>query len=389
MIQFKSFLAEAVSDESKLTHLEHAEDHVINAGDKGFAHAFHNLNDVHDRLKGKHTDTSVTTKYDGSPSIIWGHHPKTGKFFVGTKSVFNKDPKINHTPEDIDRNHGHAPGLAAKLKEGLKHLPKVTPKGKIYQGDFMYSRHEVSDDGKKFHFKPNTITYSTHKSSDEGKKISKAKIGIVPHTEYRGNDLENMKAHYNADVSQMKEHPDVHVISAHHDFGKTKYTPDQEKEFHGHMNAATKAFHEAHKDFHAAVEPHTVHLKTYINRTVREGTQPSIKGYKDHLRDHFTKEAGKVKTQKSIDQKMSQMKEHHAHVDNNTAHFQSALNMHKHLAAAKNVLVHALASHQTYEHSIGGVKTKPEGFVAVRNNRPTKLVDRAEFSRANFLARER
>ncbi len=41
MLNFKFFLAEA-ADESKLTHLEHAEDHVINSGDKGFAHAYHN-----------------------------------------------------------------------------------------------------------------------------------------------------------------------------------------------------------------------------------------------------------------------------------------------------------------------------------------------------------
>jgi hypothetical protein len=59
--------------------------------------------------------------------------------------------------------------------------------------------------------------------------------------------------------------------------------------------------------------------------------------------------------------------------------------MHHHLQQAKNELVHAMSSHQKFEHHIGGVKTKPEGYVTVRNNRPTKLVDRAEFSRANFL----
>ena len=41
------------ADESKLTHLEHAEDHVINSGFDGFAHAYHNLQDVHDQLSGK------------------------------------------------------------------------------------------------------------------------------------------------------------------------------------------------------------------------------------------------------------------------------------------------------------------------------------------------
>ncbi len=397
MLNFKFFLTEAVSDESKLTHLEHAEDHVINAGDKGFAHAYHNLQDTHDILKGKKNKTTITTKYDGSPSIVWGHHPETKKFFVGTKSVFNKDPKINHTPEDIDRNHGHAPGLAEKLKHALKHLPKITPKGKIYQGDLMHSgvksksnpSGDVEMKDNKLHFKPNTITYSTHHESEEGQKIKHSKLGVVPHTEYKGTSLTNMKAHYNADTSQLKEHPDVHVVHPTVDHKKVKYTPEQQKEFDSHMHAATNAFNNAHKDFHSAIEPHSEHLKTYINKTVKDQSTPSVSGYKAHLADKAQKEMDKVKTEKSKAQKHRVLQSQHSHVDSNQEHFQSALNMHHHLQKAKNVLVGALSTHQKFDHHIAGIKTKPEGFVAVRSNRPTKLVDRGDFSRANFLARER
>ena len=63
--------------------------------------------------------------------------------FVASKSAFNKNPKINYTHEDIEKNHGHAPGLVSKLKAALDHLPKVTKPGKVYQGDFMYHK----DDG--------------------------------------------------------------------------------------------------------------------------------------------------------------------------------------------------------------------------------------------------
>jgi hypothetical protein len=117
MLTFSEYriLSEAATDTKKLTHLDHVEDHAHNSGDEGL------------------------TKYDGAPSIVWGHHPENGKFFVGSKSVFNKNPKINHTHEDIERNHGHAPGLAQKLHGALKHLKKVTPKGKVYQGDLMHS----------------------------------------------------------------------------------------------------------------------------------------------------------------------------------------------------------------------------------------------------------
>ena len=63
--------------------------------------------------------------------------------------------------------------------------------------------------------------------------------------------------------------------------------------------------------------------------------------------------------------------------------------MHHHLQQAKDQLVHTLSDKPRFEHTINGAKTKPEGFVVVRNNRPTKLVDRADFSRANFAARPR
>ena len=95
MLTLTSFITEATED--KLTHLEHAEDHVINAGFEGFAHSFHNLEDVKDQLQGKKNKTKITTKYDGSPSVVFGTNPDNGQFFVASKSAFNKNPKLNYT----------------------------------------------------------------------------------------------------------------------------------------------------------------------------------------------------------------------------------------------------------------------------------------------------
>jgi len=195
MTAFKNFLTEEASEE-KLKHLEHAEDHVINAGHEGFSHAYHNLKDVHDKLTGKDNATKVTMKYDGSPSVVFGRHPETGKFFVASKSAFNKNPKINYSHEDIERNHGHAPGLVEKLKAALDHLPKVTPKKGVFQGDIMHTHHDVHESGGKVHFTPNTITYSADKNSPHGKAALRSKIGIAVHTKYNGKNLEDMKAEY-------------------------------------------------------------------------------------------------------------------------------------------------------------------------------------------------
>ncbi len=68
------------------------------------------------------SDYVISTKFDGSPAIVAGIDPNN-RFFVASKSAFAKNPKINYTEEDIQNNHGHAPGLVEKLTLALRYLP--------------------------------------------------------------------------------------------------------------------------------------------------------------------------------------------------------------------------------------------------------------------------
>lgn len=396
MLTLTSFITEATED--KLTHLEHAEDHVINAGFEGFAHAFHNLEDVKDQLQGKKNKTKVTTKYDGSPSVVFGTNPDNGKFFVASKSAFNKNPKLNYTFEDIEQNHSHAPGLVDKLKHALEHLPKVTPKAGVYQGDIMHTggirseenpHGDVMEDKNKYHFKPNTITYSTPKSSPEGKKIAKSKLGIAVHTSYTGNRFNDLKAEVGADLSHFNTHPDVHMIDVAGDTEDAKLSTNQAHTYQHHMDQAVGTFKQMDKKDYGVLEGHQEHLKTYINKTVREDTKPSVTGYQEHLKNYHLKQIAGVKTAKAVENKTQKMEQDMKHVNKHVKKFDSILNMHHHLQAAKDQLVHALSTHSKFQQSIDGKPAKPEGYVVIRDNRPTKLVDRAEFSRANFAARPR
>lgn len=389
MIKFSTYLVESKeANEEKLTHLEHAEDHVINAGHEGFAHSYNNLMDVHNKLSGHKNDTRVTMKYDGSPSVIFGRNPDNGKFFVASKSAFNAQPKINYTPEDIERNHGHAPGLVSKLKSALEHLPKVTPREGVYQGDIMHTSGDVGYANGRAHFTPNTIRYSTPADSAHGRKALNSKIGIAVHTAYRGPTLPDMKAEYAPKLNEFGSHPDVHMISTQHDLGKVKYTPKQQAEFKKHIDAASKTFAETPKESYKAIEPHTLHMKTYINHTVRNGTTPNHKDFVKYLESQKEKDVGSVKTPAAQERKRATHNDRITQVVRDKPHFDKIFAMHGHLQQAKDVLTHALSSHSEFDHSIGGKKAKPEGFVVVRNNRPTKFVDRAEFSKANFLARQ-
>ena len=76
----------------KNLHIEHPEDTIL-TGDLSVLDAFQSEN-------------HYSVKIDGSPAIVWGTDPENGKFFVGTKSVFNKrTPKVNYSIQDIERNH--------------------------------------------------------------------------------------------------------------------------------------------------------------------------------------------------------------------------------------------------------------------------------------------
>ena len=61
-------------------HQEHFEDTIL-TGDLSALHFFE-------------TDYEVSLKIDGSPSIVFGTNPTNGKFFVCTKSAFNKVKKL-------------------------------------------------------------------------------------------------------------------------------------------------------------------------------------------------------------------------------------------------------------------------------------------------------
>lgn len=396
MISFKEFITES-AEEGKLKHIHHAEDRPLLHGHAGFEHAFGALQQAHEHMKAKHKSSNLTMKYDGSPAVVFGHHPKTSKFFVASKSAFNKNPKINYTHEDVDRNHGHAPGLAAKLHAALDHLPKVAPKNGVYQGDLMY--HAEDHDKDKIHedvnhyrdghvsFTPNTITYSAH--GDTAKKIKKSKLGVVIHTKYHGDDIGDMKAHHDVDHENFKEHPDVYHHTAEHDTSKIHYSEKAQGEFHKHM-AAAKAIHDTHgHKMYAATEKHQGehgHLATYINDTVRKDEVPSVEGLKKHIQGKYDKEAAKLKTDKSKLAKQTEASNHINHIEANKEHYQNLLTMHHHLQQAKNVLVGSLESHEgEYKHHIGGKKSKPEGFVVNHEGQPTKLVNRSEFAKQNLL----
>ena len=388
MDSFRKFLIEESEEGTKLKHITHAEDRPIQHGAKGFQHAYAALHHVHDHMKAGDNSSALTMKYDGSPAIVFGHHPETGKFFVASKSAFNKNPKLNYTAKDVQKNHGHAPGLVDKLNSGLNHLKKIAPKTGVYQGDMMYSEGDVNHhDNGKASFTPNTIKYTA--SGEEADKIKKSKMGVIVHTQYHGDDIHTMAADPHPDLHNFKQHPDVWHKSANHDTKQIHYSESDQEEFKKHMAEADKIHSANRGTMYKATEPHRGegnHLETYINHTVRTGEKPDAEGLKKHIQGKYDKAAAKLKTPAGKSKKNSEAKSHMIHIDANKEHYDNLLKMHGHLQDAKNVLIRNLEQHEGgLEHHIDNKKSKPEGFVINHGGEPTKLVNRAEFARANLL----
>jgi hypothetical protein len=137
---------------NKNLHIEHPEDTIL-TGDLGF-------------LKAINEAPHLSVKIDGAPAIVWGTNPANGRFFVGTKSVFNKVKiKINHSHEEIDQNHvGEVANILHNCLDWLPHTDS------IFQGDFIGF-------GGSDEYTPNTITYKFSEVITE-------KIIIAPHTQY-------------------------------------------------------------------------------------------------------------------------------------------------------------------------------------------------------------
>ena len=191
MFSFKGYQTKA-----KNKHLEHLEDQIIDNGSAGGKNAVNFLVAIRNMLAGSsRSKVNMTVKWDGAPAVICGINPENGRFFVGTKSVFNKTPKINYTVADISRNHSGV--LASKLTVCLSQLKRIVTNG-VYQGDLLFTSGDVKtatiDGQSQYVFTPNTITYAMPTSSSIGRKIASAKLGIVFHTKYSGKTMQSLTA---------------------------------------------------------------------------------------------------------------------------------------------------------------------------------------------------
>jgi len=400
MIRFRQFL---LSEEKNL-HMTHAEDAVIDGGVNGTRNVINYFRAIRDMLGGNaKSPVNLSVKWDGAPAIFAGVDPSDGKFFIAKKGVFNKNPKIYKTPEEIDNDVSG--DLNSKFKVALSEFSKLGIEG-VIQGDFLYTQDDLKTDtidGESYiTFHPNTIVYAIPTKSDLARKIKRSKIGVVWHTVYGGETLEGMSASFGEKIaSNLKEVSSVWSVDAVFEdkSGSVTMTAKETAAVTKKLSEAGKLFRTVKKDILNELgnnEELNLRVNTFINSKVREGQRIGnpksfVKGLVKYIQDYYQKEADKKKTDRGKKTQTDKMeKALTMFSDKNTKEIEKVFELYNVLVDVKMIIIDKLNkvdSLKTFLKTQSGYEvTNPEGFVAMDRlgKNSLKLVDRLQFSKANF-----
>ena len=389
--------------EGKNVHLEHIEDMVFNEGVTGTRNAILFLRNLRNMLSGSSAGSvNITTKWDGAPAIFAGIDPADGSFFVAKKGLFNADPQMYKTEEDIRTKLSGE--LQDKFLVALREFKKLGIKSGVYQGDLMFTKSDISKEKIKgedyITFQPNTIVYAVPAASPLAKKIRSASIGIVWHTTYTGDTIEDMKASFGKGIiDKMKSVPSVWMDDATYKdvSGTATFTKEETANLTSILSQAGKIFQKlpaaALNDI-AGKQEFLIRLKAFNNSKVRKGkTITSARKHVSELikyfREYYEKEASKRKSDKGKEAQLGKMKDLMTYFDKNQKDLIKIYEIVMLLPSAKGMIVSKLnqaGSIPTFLRTTSGFKvTDQEGYVAIdKVGGAVKLVDRMEFSRANF-----
>ena len=390
---------------AKNTHLEHLEDDIVNSGKVGGFNAIKFLRELGKMLSEPTSSIRVTTKWDGAPAIVCGRTPDNGAFFVGTKSVFAKThPKLMFNDYMIDSVYNG--NLAIILKECLKYFSQIGITG-VIQGDLLYTNQTKTiksiNNQQCVTFTPNTITYAVPVDSMVGQQIINSKIGIVFHTSYTGKNMRSMNATFGVDTKNLNGTKDVYVSSATFEdaSGAANLDTTELSKYNSLVNKAEGSLKQAStflneiKEFGQSKFMMNIMFKSFMNRFIRAGVpirdaQSTSDLFVGFYSNQLDREIASKKTKSAKDKYIKMKSDGLQFLKTNSRSLYFTVASYINLIEAKTFIIKKLERVKTLGTFLrtdnGYEVTAPEGFVAIKSGNALKLVDRLEFSRANFTA---
>jgi hypothetical protein len=397
-------LVEEILNEFKRTHLQHIEDIILTDGHAGGTSVIEYFQGILQTLQGSaEQPINVSVKWDGAPAVVCGTNPENGKWFVGTKGVFGKTPKLNYTKDDISRNHG-TDDLGQKLLKCLVHLKKLNIQG-IVQGDYMFDRDTLQRQStageNQVTFKPNTITYAVPEDSDLGKQMAAAQLGIIFHTTYTGDRIDNLQAKYGADVAAFARTPDVWFDNATYKnvSGTANFTAEEQAQFTAGMEKLKALLTKVPTNLSAMLGVNKDFLPffmLFINDQIKKGVLPTdtneyLKSFAEFYQGRMQQQAAGLKAQKALQLRQQKMKDMPLFLKQMQKPLAAMMAFYKEVIALKKLTLDKMnkaTAIGTFAQTDSGLEvTDPEGFVAVgKTGDAVKLVDRLGFSRKNLTS---
>ena len=391
---------------TQLKHLEHLEDEMLNYGVEGCHAAVSFLKELRSMIGKKASGSLMQTKWDGAPSVVCGKHPLTGRFFVGTKSVFNKtEPKLCYFDENIDAYYSTIPDLKDKLKVALREFEKLDING-VIQGDLLYTDDVVEEEinGQKLYtFRPNTITYAIPVDHPLGEQCRASKIGVVFHTHYSGDDLESMQAQGGVPDTMIGSTSEVLNIKNTTPMNQVNFSTAEFTQFDRHVAEIERMcgfsgdFLDELLGLKGTKGDAKWHIASYMKQFFNDQIKKAqtINNPEKTLADMINFYDGKVNAAASkLSPKTQVQKKNLIYASQNYAvenadKFKGVLKLYKELQALKTMVIGKLdeleKTIQTYVMTDKGYKiTGHEGYVLHKDGDMIKFVNRIEFSYNNF-----
>jgi len=387
---------------TQLKHLEHLEEEMLNYGVEGCKSAVSFLKELRKMLGQQESSGFMQTKWDGAPSVICGTDPKSGMFFVGTKSVFAKtQPKLCFADKQIDEWYDG--DLAEKLKFALKYFGELGING-VIQGDLMFTdstlKTETVNGERLYTFRPNTITYGIPVNHPIGKAAGQAKIGVVFHTHYTGDDLPTMQARAGANVESSR---DALVIKNDTPMHQVGFSKAEMSKFDNHVskiermcNVCGDFLDDLVSNFGTTGDSKfhiSSYIKQFFNSEIRErrnvgNIDETINSLVNFYDAKMQKELTKIKTPANRVKKANLVYKSENYLIDNVYKFKAMLALYKEIQTVKQMVIDKLDHLETFRTFVETEKgykiTTPEGYVLHKDGDMIKFVNRLEFAYNNF-----
>jgi hypothetical protein len=234
-----------------------------------------------------------------------------------------------------------------------------------------------------------------------GTQIQNAKVGIIFHTTYAGDNLADSEAKAGADVSSFTRSPDVWFDNASYKnvSGSATFTKQESEQFSKGIQTLRTLLQSVPKNLSAMLTTNKDFVpmfQMFINSEVKQGRIPTdvnqfMKAFQQFYLERMQQQLSGLKAQKAIAVRQQKMKDMPRFLSTMKKPLQAMLMFYKQAQAMKQLALQKMNQAMqvgTFAQTENGLEvTDPEGFVAVgTDGGAVKLVDRLTFSKRNLTA---